>query len=347
MAFFTVRDVQISGIVSGVPKIILDNLADPYIPKEQGKKIVENTGIRYRRANLKFTTSDLCLAAAEELVLKKNIDLSDIKYLVFVTQTPDYVLPATATILQKKLKLSQDSFCLDISLGCSGYVYGLSVLSSLLEKSQEQNTKGLLLVGDTTSKLTNIKDLSAYPLFGDAGSATLLEKTQERIMNFDMYSDGSGEGAIKVKDGGYRNVYTPNSDIEIKDGNNTRRRRDVYLNGMDVFSFGITKVPKAIKIFYEKTNTNDSLTDFYIFHQANLFMNEKIRKKLKLEKEKVPYSLYDYGNVSSATIPLTITSKLNNQKHKKIIACGFGVGLSWGTCDFLLDEKTYLDTIEI
>jgi 3-oxoacyl-[acyl-carrier-protein] synthase-3 len=350
MAIASIQNIVINSIVSCVPHRKKDNLDDVHIGAQQGKKILDATGIRFRRIVGKETTSDLCLKAANSLFNDTGASKDDVAILIFVTQTPDYILPATSMILQDKLGLSQSTMAFDIGMGCSGYVYGLSVIGSLLEKMPNENATALLLVGDTVSKICNTKDMSTYPLFGDAGSATLLEKKLGSNIIFDLHSDGKGAKSIIIEDGGFRNPYSKNSEIVNEfEGNINRSNKDLYLNGMDVFSFGITKIPRAIKSFYEETAIKDASVDYFIFHQANMFMNEKIRKKLKLPEEKVPYSLYEYANVSSATIPLTITSKLKDKidKEKNILACGFGVGLSWGTVNFSIFENTFLNTIEL
>lgn len=350
MAVVKVKDISIESIVTCVPSKKVDNLNDSHIPESQGKKILDSTGIRYRRIAEKETAADLCFTAAENIFEKTAASKGDVAILVFVTQTPDYILPSTSTILQDRLGLSQNMIAFDIGMGCSGYAYGLSVIATLLEKLSNPNATALLLVGDTISKICNSNDLSTYPLFGDAGSATLVKKKKGSTIVFDLHSNGKGADAIKVEDGGFRNPYSEESEKElIFDGNNKRSRKDLFLNGMDVFSFGITTVPKAIKLFYEEAAIKEETIDFFIFHQANMFMNEKIRKKLKLPEAKVPYSLYNFANVSSATIPLTICVELRNKikTTSNIIACGFGVGLSWGTVNFNLSKNTYLNIIEI
>jgi 3-oxoacyl-[acyl-carrier-protein] synthase-3 len=349
MGKITAIDISIEGIVSSVPKNIADNLDDKNIEAIKAQKILETTGIRYRRISDKdTTTSDLCLNAAQQLIREKNIETSDIEVLIFLSQTPDYILPATATILQGKLGLPVSSIAFDVNLGCSGYVYGLQIISSLLEKTANPKAKALLLVGDTSSKLTNPKDLSTYPLFGDCGTATLLGKEKNKTITFDLFTDGKGWEAIKVDHGGFRNPIDSSSNELISiDGVNYRRERDLYLNGMDVFSFGISRVPKAIKAYFEENNIDKDLVDYFLFHQANMMMNEKIRKKLKLSEKQVPYSLYDYANTSSATIPLTLTTQVGSLDIKKeFLTCGFGVGLSWGIAHFHLDQNTYIKHLE-
>ncbi|WP_197275413.1 3-oxoacyl-ACP synthase III family protein [Nonlabens sp. YIK11] len=309
----------------------MDNLNDKYIIEKQGEKVLESTGIRYRHIAVNETAADLCYDAAKKLLEENNSDLDNIDFLVFVSQTPDYILPASATILQNRLGLKTTVAAFDVNMGCSGYVYGLSIISSLLASSINKNANALLLVGDTISKLCDPTDSSTYPLFGDAGSATLLGKSNSSDIIFDLNSDGSGCEAIKVEYGGFK---------QLSDG----FQKTLYLNGMDVFSFGITKVPKAIKQFMEEQSVETSDFDYFIFHQANKFMNEKIRKKLKAEVEQVPYSLFDYANTSCATIPLTITSQLENiSKKTKLFMSGFGVGLSWASAILELDANCVLN----
>ena len=191
MALISINNIGVSAIVSCVPSLIKDNLKDANLSSTQGKKIVDSTGIRYRRIAKGQTTGDFCFEAAKKIIEEKNVNKEEIEYLIFVSQTPDYQLPATSIILQDKLGLSQTTLAFDISLGCSGYVYGLSVLASLLEKSSFDDAKGLLLVGDVISPLCNKKDLSTYPLFGDAGTATLLKKEKGSHMDFDLNSNGN------------------------------------------------------------------------------------------------------------------------------------------------------------
>jgi 3-oxoacyl-[acyl-carrier-protein] synthase-3 len=216
-----------------------------------------------------------------------------------VTQTPDYHLPATSPLLQKRLGLSENCLALDISLGCSGFVYGLGVITSLL--SHGNIRKGLLLAGDTILKTCSKNDKTTYPLFGDAGSATALE------------FQGRGNFLFNLK-------------------------------------FGISKAPASIKELSEHFELNLESVDDFIFHQANKFMNEKIRKKLNLPVEKVPYSIERFGNTSCATIPLTMVTemrdKLENNRLSHI-ACGFGVGLSWGSVYFETDKIIVPDLVEI
>lgn len=277
-------------------------------------------------------------------------DKSEIEAIVFVTQTPDYILPATSCVLQQKLGLSSDCYTLDISLGCSGWVYALSVISSLLQNGTIK--KGLLLAGDTITKLCSPEDKSTYPLFGDAGTATAIEYTPGSAgMKFVFNSDGKGFETIICREGGYRSPFSQASLESVKiDDTISRRNIDLELDGMDVFSFGITKAPKSVKQLLEHFEISKDDIDIFSFHQANKMMNEMIRKKLKLPEGKVPYCMDEFGNTSCASIPLVLVNKEREKLCKgKLthIACGFGVGLSWGSVWFETDKIIVPELIEI
>lgn len=336
MAFLDIPNVKIEGISASVPKFFKENLTDPLVA--DAEKIQKNTGINKRHlAGPGICTTDLCVDAAHKLISDLNWGIESIDCLVFVTQTPDYILPSSAPLLQNRLGLSQACFTLDISSGCSGYIYGLSTIASLMQSGGFK--RGLLLVGDTISKLCSEEDKSTYPLFGDAGTATALSfDTSSANIKFYTGVDGSGKDAIIVQDGGYRNMCGPISLNRVDYGEGiVRSNVELTLEGMDVFSFGISKGPLSINQLLEKYDINKDEVDAFVFHQANLFMNEKVRKKLGLEEDKVPYSLQEFGNTSCATIPLTmvfaLADKLKSQKMK-LMACGFGVGLSWGSAYF-------------
>jgi 3-oxoacyl-[acyl-carrier-protein] synthase-3 len=352
MAHLEISGIKISGISACVPKKSISNRDYPYLTPEELDKFIKSTGIENRRvADVGTCTSDLCFHAANQLLDRLNCDRSEIEILVFVTQTPDYVLPATSTILQDRLGLSEECIAYDISLGCSGYVYGISSLLSIMSAGNLK--KGLLLVGDTITQRTNKQDKSTELLFGDAGTATLFENTGDlsEKMTFHLASDGSGYQAICIPDGGSRNLYNEKSLIENEVEQGIKRRNiDLYLDGMDVFSFGIDKAPSTVRKLLEKTGKTVDEIDYFVFHQANKFMNEKIRKKLNIGEEKYLYSLKDFGNTSCATIPLTIVHQIREQiENGKVdmVVCGFGVGLSWGSINLSLDHIVCPELLEL
>lgn len=351
MSFLHVQKVSVRGVSTCVPKTIFENSQYTGFSEDEALKFISTTGVvRKRIASPETCTSDLCLAAAEKLIDDLKWAKDEIDCLIFVTQTPDFILPATSCLLQTRLGLTENVFALEISLGCSGWIYGLQVISSLL--SHGQLKKGLLLVGDTTLKPCSSEDKSTYPLFGDAGTATALEYDEDSTgLDFHFATDGTGYDSIIIPDGGYRNSVSAESFKmnEIEPGIR-RNKLQTVLDGMNVFSFGITKAPESINRLASHFNIELEKVDYFLFHQANFFMNEKIRKKLKLPVEKVPYSLNNFGNTSSATIPLTmcteISNKLSNSKNK-IIACGFGVGLSWGSVYFEASNIICSELVEI
>lgn len=333
MAFLQYKNVRVVGVSAAVPEMVINNLtqetnfSDDYTPED----FVKTTGVIERPVTDTLCTSDLCYEAAEKLIAEIGWNKEDIEALVFVSQTPDYVLPATACILQDRLGLTKECYATDCSLGCSGWVYGLSQVMGLLCTGEIK--KALLCVGDAKGRVYGPKD----PLFGAAGTVTAVEyKEGEKGCQFYFGTDGSGYDAIITPDGGSRNPVTLDSfkeeDIDGKTYNHLMTR----MKGMDVFSFGITMAPKSVKKLAEHFEFNYLDYDYFIFHQANMKMNNMIVKKLKIEEKKVPSCMAHYGNTSSASIPLTIVTQLHNQLkgHRKFICCGFGVGLSWGAVAF-------------
>lgn len=352
MSYLSLQKIKISGVAACVPKTIEETTSFPLFSTIEAHNFIKTTGVeRHRRANEAVCASDLCLSAAETIINDLKWEKETIDCLVFVSQTPDYILPATSAILQERLGLSTNCYTLDISLGCSGWVYALSVISSLMSNGSMK--RGLLLAGDTILKMASDKDKSSYPLFGDAGTATALEYTENRgsNMKFIFNTDGAGYQTIMIKDGGYRNLPSLNSFVpHIVSEGIERNDLHLVLEGMDVFAFGISQAPKSIRELVENFSIDIASVDNFYFHQANLFMNEKIRKKLKVSEEKVPYSLKDFGNTSCASIPLTMVIQkdkpLANKKQTNI-ACGFGVGLSWASVYFETDKIVISELQEI
>jgi 3-oxoacyl-[acyl-carrier-protein] synthase-3 len=342
-----ISNVQIAGSVSCVPKIKIFNLENTlFSSSEEAIKFVQMTGVEEKRhLESGVLVSDLCYEAAELLIKKLDWNKDEIGVLIMVTQTPDFLLPNTAIILQDRLGLSKNTACFDIPLGCSGFVYGASVISSML--TSQGFKKGLLLVGDSSSLLAHKEDKALSPLFGDAGCATAFEFKEGKNINFKLWTDGSGFKSIMIPDGGYRNRFSEKSlcVIEGEDGNK-RTKINPEMNGTDVFSFGISQVPREVKSFLKQINKDVSDIDYFLFHQANKFMLEMIRKKLKLEGAQVPYSIIKYGNTSSASIPLTLSILGDNVRSKKIAICGFGVGLSIGSAYFEIGDVFINELIE-
>lgn len=339
MSTLSFRNISLRGICTVVPESIERTLENPiFDSKKAAIKFAKITGIEEKRKiDSNRTVLDLCIIATEKILEKLKFKREDIDVVIFVTQTPDYGIPNNATIIQDRLGLEKNTMCFDVPLGCSGYVYGLSIMSSILESGQLKT--GLLLVGDTLTKQANPKDKSTYPLFGDAASATLIQYSVNSSKScYKLWTDGSGFDKIIIPHGGYRNRVNEKSMVVIQDENgNQRRPIDTLMDGSEVFNFTISIVPDLIKKFIIENQQEEGDYDYLIMHQANKFINETVRKKLNFGEEKTLYSIEKYGNTSSTTIPLTICSnELKTPSH--LLLAGFGVGLSIGLCSVYLEE---------
>ena len=336
MANLQFQDTGIRAIAAAVPKQVINNYKfTEFFEEDVVKEVVDKVGVYQRRvADQNTCASDLCFAAAEKLFADNKIDRDEIDAVIFISQTADYRMPATAIILQDKLGLPSSALAFDINIGCSGFVYGLSIAYSYL--LQAGINKVLLLDGETRTKAYSFKDRTTGFIFGDAGVAALLDKDNIYGKSyFSLNSDGSRHELIKIDAGGYRKPSTCETVREkvVDEYGNIRTEEQGYMNGADVFNFVIREIPKNIKEMYEFSGSNKEDIDQFVFHQANSFMNNYLAKKLKIDNEKVPATIHKYGNTSSVSIPLTIVSELDHLKNipQKIMLCGFGVGLSWGT----------------
>ena len=335
MSVATVNNIKVEAVSVSLPSQIEDNLLYPYFSNELEKNLfIKTVGIRYRRvAKANTCASDLCQDAAQKIIDSLQVDKEEIKALIFVTQTPDYITPASSIIIQAKLGLPNSCLAFDINLGCSGYVYGFFVISSLL--NQIGSGKALLLAGDISTNCISKKDKSTAPIFSDAGSATLISYEKDIApMYFNLESIGAKHQAIMIPDGGYRNPFKEESLLYQKNEEGLERNKlHLIMNGHDVFSFSTQEVVKNIQHLLENCKTEINKIDLVFLHQANKLINESIRKKLKIAADSQPYTLFDFGNTSSATIPLTLIdhmkkSERQNKSTKTCLLSGFGVGLS-------------------
>ena len=332
MAKITFQGVRIKALSACVPSDIVSNKDLGYlIPEEEISKVIDNIGIVERRiAPDDVTASDLCYSAAQRLMQDNGIAPDSIDVLIFMSQTGDYRIPATSCIMQHRLGLPKSTMCFDISLGCSGYLFALS--TAFAYASMEGINRVLLLDGETFSKIVNRRDKVDWPLYGDAGTATLIEKGDYGSSTFILNTDGSGEDAIKIH-AGMRNPVTADSCVEREqEDGNVRNDLEVFMDGMDVFNFAISKVPKCVKQLLSETDHTIDDVDYLVFHQANRFMMDFFVKKLKIAPDRVPYCIGKYGNTSSTSIPLTVASELNGRLDgdHTVVMSGFGAGLSWG-----------------
>ena len=302
-------------------------------PEWSVDKIADKVGINTRFvASENETSSDLAVKAAEKLFLENpNINKEDIDFVLFCTQSPDYFLPTSACIIQNKLGLPTTCGALDFNLGCSGYIYGLSLAKGLVLGGIANNV--LLLTGETYSKYLHPKDKGNRTIFGDAGSATLISTEGfAEIENFSLGTDGKGAENLIVKTGGLR-CKSPMNDLTFDEKANPTSSDYLYMNGSEIFNFTIEAVPELVKNTLLKNKlTNDEIEGF-VFHQANKFMLNFLRKKLKIKEEKFHYYMSEVGNTVSSTIPIVLYEKLKNgELHGNILLGGFGVGYSWGGC---------------
>lgn len=341
MAVFTIPHIKLSGLAGCVPQQTQDNKEIEILPPNERELFINTVGIRYRKVVPDgVTASDLCYTAAERLLTDLNWNREEVKILVFITQTPDYLIPNTSSILQDKLKLPKSCLAFDVNLGCSGYVYGLSIVGSLLQNMP--GAKALLLVGDISTRTISMRDKSTAPLFSDAGTATALEHNASGKMYFNLQTDGKEYDDIIIPDGAFRNPVSLQSfEVKTYEGGIKRTDLSMKLDGIKIFNFALREVAPNINTLLTETAIDKNNIDYFVFHQANKLMLESVRKKLQLEPAKVPYSLYHYGNTSSATIPLTMLVNLRSQLQSqplKLLLSGFGVGLSWGSA-YLETEK--------
>ncbi len=334
MAELTLKHAAVKAIYTVVPKTIYKTIDYLFFSDEEAKMFSKTTGIIERRvANADVTASDLCYQAANALLEELNCR-NDIDLLVFVTQSPDYFLPASAAILQDKLGLPTTCMAFDVNLGCSGYVHGLLLANRYLQNGGLK--KVLLLAGDKSTISTHEKDKTTFPLFGDAGSASLIEfEPNAQDWFLDAGTDGSGADAIIIPGGHSRNPYgtIDTSDFTSAPGV-TRSLKHLHLDGMQVFNFALKNVPNSLRNVLNKADLSIDEVDYCILHQANQLITDSIRKKLKSSSEKFPASIQLFGNTSSASIPLTICSELKEQitsQKLKLLLSGFGVGFSWAT----------------
>lgn len=341
------KNISIFGITTVVPENVLnlETLSSVY-GNDDVRKIIATTGIKeVRVADNETTASDLCFQAAQHLIKQLDIEKNEIDGLIFVSQTNDYSLPQTSNVLQSRLGLNENVFCLDIRLGCSGYVVGLFQASLLINSGACKNV--LVLAGDTTSKIINPKDKSLRMVFGDAGSATFVKNGSDDI-GFKIHNKGSGFSELIIPAGGFRKPISSltSNEISDKDGN-IRSENDLYMNGAEIFNFAINNVPTLIDDLLKIAKWSKTDVDLFLFHQANNFMVEYLKRKLKIITEKVPLGVENYGNTGPCSIPLLLSHISGKQfSSDKVIMCGFGVGLSWAGCYTNLAKTKIFKTID-
>lgn len=325
----------ISGVSTYLPESVLSNEdLERQFPEWSVQKIASKTGISERRiAGPEQFSSDLAAGAANNLFSSFNIDRTQVEFIILCTQSPDFYLPTTACLVQEMLDIPQSCGALDINLGCSGYIYALGLAKGLIESGQVKNV--LLLTADTYSKFLNNSDKSVRTIFGDGASATFVEGSAENpsIIGLNFGTDGSGGKHLIVPRGGLRS----GSDYAPKSLASTRgldsEELDLFMDGPEIFNFTIRVVPQCIEEILAKSSTNIEEIDLFVFHQANTFMLNHLRKSLGIPESKFFISLENTGNTVSSTIPIALSAAIEQGAllpGMKVLVLGFGVGLSWG-----------------
>lgn len=328
--------MRVTGVAAAVPKnVVYTTDFDFFTPEEAG--VFNNTvGIKQRHiAPEDVCASDLCFAAAEQLLADLKWERESVDVLIFESVTGDYKTPPTSCLLQDRLGLSEDCFAMDIPMGCCGCMYAITTGGNLLSSGNVK--RALLLIGDTALRMGSMKDKSRVPLFGDCGTAMALEydpTASDIVVDFHTY--GKGYEALMTPHGGFRHPITRES-FEYEDFGNGIVRAPLHtlINGMNVFSFAISKPPRSIETFIADYGIDrERDVDYFLIHQANKMIVDRIVKKLKLPLEKVPYNLEEFGNLGGASIPSLMVTRLREQLMtggKSLLMSSFGLGLTWGT----------------
>jgi len=333
----SLTSAKISSIEYYLPEQILTNEElQALYPGWSSEKIYSKTGISTRHiASQDECASDLGFKATCKLFDGSDIKPKDIDVLIFCTQTPDYCLPTSACILQDRLGLPNSCASFDINLGCSGFVYGLSIANAYIRSEMAKNV--LLITADTYSKVIHPLDKSVRTIFGDAGTATIISTDDgiAEIGDFDLGTDGAGYKNLIVPTSGFRIPKTSETAIEKEDNSgNIRSLDNLYMNGANIFSFTLDAVPKTIEKLLQKTNFSSNDIDWFIMHQANRFMLQNLTQYLSIPENKVPICLEQYGNTVSSSIPITLRDCQKDELFKNgnlLILIGFGIGYSWGS----------------
>ncbi|PWF21231.1 ketoacyl-ACP synthase III [Corticimicrobacter populi] len=349
MGLSVLNNVRFAGVSTCVPKQVVHNIDDlpPHLRSER-ERLVRNIGIQTRRVCPKWQCfSDLAFEAAERLLDDLQWKREEVDALIVVTQSPDYIVPATSIILQDRLGLPHSTVAFDVNLGCSGYPFALQILGSMVASGVVK--KGLILLGDRSSY--KHRDTLKDPLFSDAATATALEYQEGAApMYFNLNSDGSGHKAIILPVGGHREPFELEHAIAHKGEDGFwHSALDLVLDGPAILSFSTQRVPPMVEQLMEYAGMTQDEINYFIFHQANRLINETIRKKLRLPVEKVPSTLHDFGNTSGASLPVTVTARLREalaEGRNRLLLCGFGVGLSWGGAVVDVESACFPELIE-
>ena len=334
MCTCTVTGVRLAGVSSAVPDQIrtVADEAETFGAADVAR-IADSIGVARRHvAYGGICASDLCFAAADRLLDDLGWARDSVDALIFVSQTPDYTLPATACVLQDRLRLSKQCAAFDVGLGCSGHVYGLWIASSLIAAGGAG--RALVLAGDTGTRFCSPLDRSVALLFGDAGTATALDADSAALpITFVLGTDGSGRDNLIVPAGRFRTPHSDETATRVPDADGNRRSaEDLFMNGAEVFAFTLREVPALIQSVLQGAGWTAAAVDAFVFHQANRFILQHLAKRLKLPKDRLVLAMDDFGNTNSASVPLAMSARLAERLRTgslRTVLAGFGVGNSW------------------
>lgn len=343
--FENVKITAVTTVVANNLKSIDDEVELYGGDLKQIERLKSTIGLNHRYVVDNETTSlDLCAQAFQKLINGVNLGVEEIDGLIFVTQTPDYFLPSNSSVIHGKFGLSKNCACVDLNQGCSGYVYGLWMAHMMVASGTCK--KVILLAGDSMSRAVNPKDKASLPLFGDSGTATLIESSQEKFTAyFDLHTDGTGFDSIIIPAGGFRTPCSDETKIESEEDGNFRSQENLAMHGGKVFNFAMKEVPKAVDDILSLSDKKTEEIDYIVFHQANKFVIDNIRKRLKqhdLTSVVIPSdTVGKYGNQGPSSIPTTLSDALSesiSNSKKQVLLCGFGVGLSWASAILEFDR---------
>lgn len=316
-----------------LPEAIVDNIQiASEFPEWTVEKIEKKIGINRRHVTAADeTASDIAIKAAEKLFAENSIDRGMVDYLIFVSQSPDYHLPTTACVIQKRLGLAKTITAIDVNLGCSGYITGTSLAKAIIMSGQASNV--LLLTAETYSKYLHPKDKSNRTIFGDGASASLISTSGiAEIGNHVIGTDGDGAENLIVKSGGAR-YPKPLGDLVFDEFGNPKSSDFLYMDGPAILNYSIDSIPQLVKDVLEKNSLDIDDVDLHVYHQANLFLANLERRKLKIPKEKYYCNISETGNTVSSTIPIALCLAMEDgslQKGMKVLSVAQGLGYTWG-----------------
>lgn len=343
MPVLKTQKVKLRGVCCALPedKKTVFEIGKDHFDEDLIEKTTSAIGVKeIYIADANTTASDLCFAAAERLIQQLGWERHTIDGLLFISQTPDYKMPATACILQHRLGLSVDCVALDINLGCSGFVYGIFTASQFIETKTCKRV--LVLNGDTLRRHISPKDKGITFIISDAGSAAAVEYSEDaEPMTIVACSDGSGYKDLIVEAGGSRLPISEETGAYYTDQDgNVRKKEDLYMNGMGIFTFAVKRVPALIQSVLADHGWVEENVDLFLLHQANAYMLKYISKRAKIPGPKMPVNIDKYGNTNGSTIPFLICDLFGEQPERKnnAVLAGFGVGLSWGAVALTLKD---------